>query len=54
MTVLADKNDRKPPLRPKKVKPDDVSVGAALRKVYQDTVEEAVPDEFSDLLGQLK
>ena len=51
---MADKHDRSPPSRPKKVKADDATVGAALRKVYQDTVEESVPDEFSDLLGKLK
>lgn len=28
-------------------------VGAALRSVYQKTVEESVPDEFLDLLGKL-
>ena len=54
VSVLADKHDRSPPSRPKKVKADDATVGAALRKVYQDTVEESVPDEFSDLLGKLK
>lgn len=28
-------------------------MGAALRSVYQKTVDEAVPDEFLDLLGKL-
>ena len=28
-------------------------MGAALRSVYQKTVEESVPDEFLDLLGKL-
>ena len=28
-------------------------MGAALRSVYQQTVEEAVPDEFLDLLSKL-
>lgn len=28
-------------------------VGAALRTVYQKTVEERIPDEFLDLLGKL-
>ena len=28
-------------------------MGAALRSVYQETVEERVPDEFLDLLGKL-
>lgn len=31
----------------------DRDVGAALRTVYQKTVEEKVPDEFLDLLGKL-
>lgn len=34
-------------------KRDDRDVGAALRSVYQKTVEESVPDEFLDLLGKL-
>ena len=34
-------------------KRDDRDVGAALRSVYQKTVEEHVPDEFLDLLGKL-
>lgn len=28
-------------------------MGSALRNVYQRTVDEAVPDEFLDLLGKL-
>jgi hypothetical protein len=31
----------------------DRDMGAALRTVYQETVEETVPDEFLDLLGKL-
>lgn len=32
---------------------DNRDMGAALRSVYQRTVEEDVPDEFLDLLGKL-
>lgn len=40
--------------RPAGGKPrDDRDMGAALRSVYQRTVEEDVPDEFLDLLGKL-
>ena len=31
----------------------DRDMGAALRSVYQKTVEESVPDEMLDLLGKL-
>ncbi len=31
----------------------DANVGAALRSVYSQTVEEAVPNEFLDLLNKL-
>jgi hypothetical protein len=31
----------------------DQSVGAALRSVYSETVEESVPSEFLDLLNKL-
>ena len=31
----------------------DATVGAALRSVYSKTVDEAVPDEFLDLLSKL-
>ena len=31
----------------------DPATGAALRSVYQETVEERVPDEMLDLLGKL-
>ena len=31
----------------------DAGMGAALRSVYQKTVEESVPNEFLDLLGKL-
>lgn len=48
-----DTKDRKSK-RPAGGKPrDDRDMGAALRSVYQRTVEEEVPDEFLDLLGKL-
>jgi hypothetical protein len=58
---LADTSDRKPSSRSRSgagVKrsrgpENDVAMGAALRSVYQKTVEEQVPDEFLDLLGKL-
>lgn len=31
----------------------DASVGAALRSVYSQTVDEAIPNEFLDLLNKL-
>ena len=31
----------------------DPATGAALRSVYQQTVEERIPDEMLDLLGKL-
>lgn len=31
----------------------DANVGAALRSVYSQTVDEAIPDEFLDLLSKL-
>lgn len=33
--------------------PRDGAMGAALRSVYQQTVEERVPDDLLDLLGKL-
>jgi len=42
--------------KPSKRKRDaarDASVGAALRSVYAQTVDEAVPSEFMDLLSKL-
>lgn len=54
MIVLADKTDRKPKPRSNGTKQqNDAGMGAALRSVYQKTVEEQVPDEFLDLLGKL-
>ena len=51
---LAEKNDKR--LRaatPAVARPADPQMGAALRSVYQKTVEEAVPDEMLDLLSKL-
>lgn len=41
------------PKKSPKLDRSDRDVGAALRTVYQKTVEEKVPDEFLDLLGKL-
>lgn len=41
----------KPPNLPKKKRTADL--GRALRSVYDDTLREAVPDEFTNLLGKL-
>ena len=37
----------------KKKRPDNPEVGAALRTVYQRTIEEDIPPEMLDLLGKL-
>ena len=53
---MADHNERKPrpSVRARGARPEnDAAMGAALRSVYQQTVEERVPDEFLDLLGKL-
>ena len=41
------------PRKSPKTDRSDRDVGAALRTVYQKTIEEKVPDEFLDLLGKL-
>ena len=41
----------KPPNPPRKKRTADL--GRALRSVYDDTLRESVPDEFTDLLGKL-
>ena len=52
--VLAEKSDRRSGPRSKEKKPaDDSAMGEALRSVYQQMVEEQVPDEFLALLGKL-
>lgn len=52
---MADQSLKKPKASPPRVdkRSDDPQMGAALRSVYQKTVEEAVPDEFLDLLSKL-
>jgi hypothetical protein len=56
-TLGSDQNTPKKtpeqPTRSTKVGSKDRDMGAALRSVYQRTVEEAVPDEMLDLLGKL-
>ena len=51
---MVDQNDKgsKPDERAAK-RPENPAMGVALRTVYQKTVEEAVPDEFLDLLSKL-
>jgi hypothetical protein len=34
-------------------KPRGSEIGRALRSIYDDTLREAVPDDFKDLLGKL-
>ena len=48
-----DKSDSKPPTEPAKVQTKDRDMGAALRTVYQRTIDEAIPAEMLDLLGKL-
>lgn len=51
-----DKNNDAPadhPQRAKKVHSKDGDMGAALRSVYQRTIDERVPDDLLDLLGKL-
>lgn len=54
-TILhsGDKSDKKPPTEPAKVQTKDRDMGAALRTVYQRTIDEAIPAEMLDLLGKL-
>lgn len=51
---MADKSDRRsgPPGKDRKPA-DNHAMGDALRSVYQQAVEEKVPNEFLDLLGKL-
>lgn len=52
-----DQSSRKPPIKDAgggaKLQSKDRDMGAALRTVYQKTVEEAIPAEMLDLLGKL-
>ena len=55
-TLGSDRNTPKmtpEPTRSTKVRSKDKDMGAALRSVYQRTVDEAIPDEMLDLLGKL-
>lgn len=49
--VARDAATREP--GPRDAVPRDGAMGAALRSVYQQTVEERVPDDLLDLLGKL-
>ncbi|AOH84570.1 hypothetical protein AWL63_11910 [Sphingomonas panacis] len=48
-----DESSKKPPAARAKVQSKDRDMGAALRTVYEKTVEEAIPAEMLDLLGKL-
>ncbi|RZF64572.1 hypothetical protein EWE75_10410 [Sphingomonas populi] len=48
-----DESSKKPPAARAKVQSKDRDMGAALRTVYEKTVEEAIPPEMLDLLGKL-
>ena len=48
-----DSGGSKPAKRKRGEAARDASVGAALLSVYSQTVDEAVPDEFLDLLSKL-
>jgi hypothetical protein len=51
---LAENKNTKPKATPPASKRlSEPQMGQALRSVYQKTVEEAVPDEFLDLLSKL-
>jgi hypothetical protein len=55
-TILrsGDESSKKPPAaRAAKVQSKDRDMGAALRTVYQKTVDEAIPPAMLDLLGKL-
>lgn len=49
----ADEKPAKPPRRKRADPMRDASVGAALRSVYTETVNEEIPSEFLDLLRKL-
>jgi hypothetical protein len=51
----ADKamQQKKPPDEKKSRRQRASDIGRALRTIYDDTLRETVPDEFSDLLGKL-
>lgn len=44
---------QRPPTKKSRDKTQQGHVGEALRSIYQQTVDEEVPDEFLDILGKL-
>ena len=55
-TIGASEKNKKSPVKPPEKKPGRQrasDVGRALRSVYDETLREQVPDDFSDLLGKL-
>lgn len=46
-------SERRPPEKGSRARGENRNVGAALRSVYQETVNEDVPSEMLDLLGKL-
>ncbi|WP_304560450.1 NepR family anti-sigma factor [Sphingomonas immobilis] len=48
-----EESSKKPPSARAKIQSKDRDMGAALRTVYQKTVDEKVPPEMLDLLGKL-
>ncbi len=53
VTPANDLGEGKPALRRKGDAARDANVGAALRSVYSQTVDEPIPNEFLDLLSKL-
>lgn len=55
LVLVSDKEAPVKPVKKGEAKPQskDRDMGAALRSIYQKTVDEAVPDEFISLLGKL-
>lgn len=54
--MVSDKEAPEKPVRKKggtAVQSKDRDMGAALRSIYQKTIDETVPDEFISLLGKL-
>ena len=54
--MVSDKEASEKPARKKggtAVQSKDRDMGAALRSIYQKTIDETVPDEFISLLGKL-
>jgi hypothetical protein len=55
MTLGSDRESKEPRKKPAQPTRNEKErdMGAALRSVYQKTVNEAIPDEMLDLLGKL-